>query len=205
MKNFKHAIFKYFLKVFVVLSERGTPYAKIKQVAELEVGILTQCIKDKTVFRTIKDITVFSNIMLKVNGKLNGTNHKIAQDRDSNLLSPIKNVMYLGADVTHPSPDQKHIPSVVGVAASHDQHGACYNCQYRLQPSAVENIEDMESIVSHHLSVYYQYQKSYPGLIIYYRDGVSDGQFPIVEREEIRAIKRACSKKVKLFPNSSTV
>ncbi|XP_065361713.1 protein argonaute-2 [Calliphora vicina] len=180
--------------VFVVLSDRGTPYSKIKQTAELEVGILTQCIKDKTIFRTNKDRTVFSNILLKVNGKLNGTNHKIAPERDLNLLAPIKNVMYLGADVTHPSPDQRHIPSVVGVAASHDAHGACYNCQYRLQRSTVENIEDMESIVRRHLDVYHKYQKSYPSLIIYYRDGVSDGQFPIVEREEIRAIRSACKK-----------
>ncbi|XP_037807749.1 protein argonaute-2 isoform X1 [Lucilia sericata] len=181
--------------VFVVLSERGTPYSKIKQTAELSIGILTQCIKDKTIFRTIKDRTVFSNILLKVNGKLNGTNHKIAADKDSNLLSPIKNVMYLGADVTHPSPDQRHIPSVVGVTASHDAHGACYNCQYRLQRSTVENIEDMESIVTRHLEVYHKYQKTYPSLLIYYRDGVSDGQFPIVEREEIRAIRNACRKK----------
>ncbi|XP_046807232.1 protein argonaute-2 isoform X3 [Lucilia cuprina] len=188
------AIEKYDL-VFVVLSDRGTSYSKIKQIAELSIGILTQCIKDKTIFRTIKDRTVFSNILLKVNGKLNGTNHKIAQDKDSNLLSPIKNVMYLGADVTHPSPDQRHIPSVVGVTASHDAHGACYNCQYRLQRSTVENIEDMESIVTRHLEVYYKYQKSYPSLLIYYRDGVSDGQFPIVEREEIRAIRNACKKK----------
>lgn len=182
-----------------MLSERGTPYAKVKQIAELEVGILTQCIKDKTVFRTKKDRTVFSNILLKVNGKLNGTNHKIGQDRNSNLLSPIKNVMYLGADVTHPSPDQRHIPSVVGVAASHDPNGACYNCQYRLQRSTVENIEDMESIATRHLEVYFQYQKKYPDQILYYRDGVSDGQFPIVEREEISAIKRACAKKVLLL------
>ncbi|KAM7344905.1 argonaute 2 isoform 2-T2 [Cochliomyia hominivorax] len=181
--------------VFVVINDRGTAYSKVKQIAELEVGILTQCIKDRTVLRTERDRTVFGNILLKVNGKLNGTNHKIAQDKRSpQLLQPINNVMYLGADVTHPSPDQKHIPSVVGVAASHDPYGACYNCQYRLQRSTVENIEDMESIVSKHLETYRKYQNKYPSLIIYYRDGVSDGQFPIVEREEIRAIKSACNK-----------
>lgn len=185
------------LQVFVVLSERGTAYSKVKQIAELEVGILTQCIKDKTVQRSVRDRTVFGNILLKVNGKLNGTNHKIAKRNGPDLFSQIKNVMYLGADVTHPSPDQRSIPSVVGVAASHDQHGACYNCQYRLQKSTLEEIEDMESIVTKHLEVYRRYQKSYPSQIIYYRDGVSDGQFPIIERKEIFAIKRACKKLVK--------
>lgn len=181
------------------MADRGTSYAKIKQNAELAVGILTQCIKENTVNRSLRDRTVFSNILLKVNAKLNGTNHKISQDKEMNLkklMEPIKNVMYLGADVTHPSPDQREIPSVVGSAASHDRFGACYNCQYRLQRSTVENIEDMESIVINHLKVYHKYQNSYPSQLIYYRDGVSDGQFPIVKENEVRGIRSACKKMV---------
>lgn len=183
--------------VFVVLGRAN--YANVKQNAELKVGILTQCIKEPTVVKTARDRSVFSNILLKVNGKLNGTNHKISQDRDPSLkqlMVPIKKVMYLGADVTHPSPDQRHIPSVVGVAASHDAFGACYNMQYRLQRSTREDIEDMESIVTVHLKMYYKYQRSYPDQIIYYRDGVSDGQFPIIKTVELRAIKSACAKLV---------
>ncbi|XP_073837343.1 protein argonaute-2-like isoform X3 [Musca autumnalis] len=181
--------------VFVVLGRNA--YAQIKQNAELEVGILTQCIKEATVSRAGRDPTVFSNILLKVNGKLNGTNHKISLDRDNNmkkLMTPISNVMYMGADVTHPSPDQRHIPSVVGVTASHDPFGACYNMQYRLQTSTREDIEDMESIATRHLQVYFQYMKKFPSQIIYYRDGVSDGQFPIITNVELKAIKRACAK-----------
>ena len=147
-------------------------------------------------------MTVYSNILLKVNGKLNGTNHKIADDRDAllkSLMAPIENVMYLGADVTHPSPDQRQIPSVVGVAASHDKYGACYNCQYRLQVPTKECIEDMESIVSEHLKIYNRYQKKYPSKIIYYRDGVSDGQFPEIKKVEIRCIQNACKRMVKFL------
>ncbi|XP_033243999.1 protein argonaute-2-like [Drosophila miranda] len=92
--------------------------------------------------------------------------------------------MFLGADVTHPSPDQREIPSVVGVAASHDPFGASYNMQYRLQRSALEEIEDMESITLEHLRVYHKFQKSYPEHIIYYRDGVSDGQFPNIKNKD---------------------
>uniref|UniRef100_A0A1I8PE29 Piwi domain-containing protein n=2 Tax=Stomoxys calcitrans TaxID=35570 RepID=A0A1I8PE29_STOCA len=176
--------------VFVVLGKFAS-YATVKQSAELRVGILTQCIKEQTVGRTARDQTVFSNILLKVNGKLNGTNHKISADA---MMAPIKKVMYLGADVTHPSPDQREIPSVVGVAASHDLFGACYNMQYRLQSSKREDIEDMESIVLTHLQVFAKYQKGYPEQIIYYRDGVSDGQFPIIRNVELTAIKRACAK-----------
>ncbi|XP_073836004.1 protein argonaute-2-like isoform X2 [Musca autumnalis] len=181
--------------VFVVLGRNA--HTQIKQNADLEVGILTQCILEANVARAGRDQTIFSNIILQVNVKLNGTNHKISLDRDNNmkeLMTPINNVMYMGADVTHPSPDQRHIPSVVGVTASHDPFGACYNIQYRFQTSTREDIEDMESIATRHLQVYFQYIKKYPSQIIYYRDGVSDGQFPIITDVELMAIKRACEK-----------
>ncbi|XP_030374634.1 protein argonaute-2 [Scaptodrosophila lebanonensis] len=175
--------------VFVIIPNRGVPYHTIKQKAELKHGILTQCIKSNNVERRLNG-QLIGNVLLKVNSKLNGTNHKIKDDPNIRL----QNVMYLGADVTHPSPDQREIPSVVGVAASHDTYGACYNMQYRLQRSTVENIEDMESIVTEHLNIYRKYQKRYPDHIIYYRDGVSDGQFPIVKQNELRAINAACAK-----------
>ncbi|XP_058985798.1 protein argonaute-2 isoform X2 [Musca domestica] len=181
--------------VFVVLGR--TAYYHIKQVADLKVGVLTQCIQDKTVKKIPQSPPIISNLLLGVNGKLNGTNHKILLDNDDDmkdLMAPIKNVMFMGADVTHPSPDQPHIPSVVGVTASHDPIGACYNMQYRLQQSTKEDIEDMESITNRHLEFYFQFMKTYPTHIIYYRDGVSDGQFPIIQRVELSAIQRACRK-----------
>uniref|UniRef100_A0A1A9Z3D6 Uncharacterized protein n=1 Tax=Glossina pallidipes TaxID=7398 RepID=A0A1A9Z3D6_GLOPL len=182
--------------VIVVLPNYGTSYSSVKQNAELKVGILTQCIKERTVLRAPKDASVIHNLMLKINAKLNGTNHKVSEEEEAGLkklLEPISNVMFMGADVTHPSPDQRHIPSVVGVAASHDAYGACYNMQYRLQKSTVEEIEDMKSITEYHLNVYKSYQNRYPGHIIYYRDGVSDGQFPKIKKDELGGIRRACA------------
>uniref|UniRef100_A0A1A9VF83 Uncharacterized protein n=1 Tax=Glossina austeni TaxID=7395 RepID=A0A1A9VF83_GLOAU len=182
--------------VIVVLPNYGTSYSSVKQNAELKVGILTQCIKERTVLRAPKDASVIHNLMLKVNAKLNGTNHKVSEEKEAGLkelLQPISNVMFMGADVTHPSPDQRHIPSVVGVAASHDAYGACYNMQYRLQKSTVEEIEDMKSITEYHLNVYKSYQNRYPEHIIYYRDGVSDGQFPKIKKDELGGIRRACA------------
>nr|XP_036670574.1 protein argonaute-2 isoform X7 [Drosophila suzukii] len=174
---------------FVIIPQFGASYDIIKQKAELQHGILTQCIKQFTVERKLNVQTIV-NILLKVNSKLNGINHKLKDDPRSML----KNAMYLGADVTHPSPDQREIPSVVGVAASHDPYGAAYNMQYRLQRSALEEIEDMESITLEHLRVYQQYRKTYPEHILYYRDGVSDGQFPKIKNDELRGIYAACAK-----------
>lgn len=85
---------------------------------------------------------------------------------------------------------------MVGVAASHDEFGACYNMQYRLQKSTLEMIEDMESIMTHHLEIYKKYRKCLPSHIIYYRDGVSDGQFPTIKKEEVNKIISACKRMV---------
>uniref|UniRef100_A0A1B0F9L7 Piwi domain-containing protein n=1 Tax=Glossina morsitans morsitans TaxID=37546 RepID=A0A1B0F9L7_GLOMM len=188
--------------VVVIIPSCGASYSMIKQNAELRVGILTQCIKEKTVSRACTDMSIMRNLMLKLNAKLNGTNHKVAEEKEAGLrklLQSVRNAMFIGADVTHPSPDQRHIPSVVGVAASHDAHGACYNTQYRLQKSTVENIEDMKSIIADVLDVYKNYQGRYPDHIIYYRDGVSDGQLPIVRREELRGIRHACAQLVRVY------
>lgn len=162
-------------------------YAKIKQAAELRCGILTQCIKNTTVDRKGGDVSTLVNILLKVNAKLNGTNHKLQQ-------SPLLNskTMVIGADVTHPSPDQRDIPSVVGVAASHDAHAFKYNIAWRLQESTTEIIQDFGTIIHTQLK-YFQNQNGnqLPDKIFYYRDGVSEGQFQFVLGEELDGFRKA--------------
>lgn len=92
--------------LFCVIPDRGDSYARVKQAAELRCGVLTQCIKAFTVSRKGNDGSTISNILLKVNAKLNGFNHKL---QNSPILSKHK-CMVIGADVTHPSPDQQKIP-----------------------------------------------------------------------------------------------
>lgn len=94
--------------LFVVVPDSGPTYSLIKKAAELESGVLTQCIKGGTVFKKRSDMSTISNILLKVNAKLNGTNHTL-RNPENNILTKQK-CMYIGADVTHPSPDQTRIP-----------------------------------------------------------------------------------------------
>lgn len=94
--------------LFVVVPDSGQMYARIKQMAEIRFGVLTQCIKAGTVYRKRNDGSTISNILLKVNAKLNGTNHKL---KTSAILTTYPGkVMVVGADVTHPSPEQRSIP-----------------------------------------------------------------------------------------------
>lgn len=166
--------------VFVVIIDRNDCYAKVKQAAELRVGILTQCIKSNTVYRmgSGNPQMTMGNIMLKVNAKLGGKNHEVVERSYNNFNTAGSGVMFVGADVTHPSPDARDIPSVVGVAASHDQVGFRYNCAWRLQNPTEEMIQDLENILVEQLNLYKAKNGNrLPAKLMYYRDGVSDGQF----------------------------
>lgn len=180
--------------VFVVIPNPGRDgdvYAKVKQKAELCVGLLTQCIKSFTLDRKRGDMSTISNIWLKINAKTNGSNHALAP----NFKPPIarKSVLYIGADVTHPSPEQTNIPSVVGVAASYDLEGFRYSCCYRLQNAKDEMIRDLQNIVTKQLRQYMQQNQKLPELIMYYRDGVSEGQFQEILTIELRAMQAAAA------------
>ena len=92
--------------VFVIISGRpNNCYSKVKQGAEIRFGVLTQCIKPDTIMKRLNTSTV-QNILLKVNAKLNGINHKI-QASDATGIMSNRDMMFIGADVTHPIPDHR--------------------------------------------------------------------------------------------------
>lgn len=184
--------------VFVILPFKAESYARVKQQAELLCGVVTQCIKGDTIYsfnkryncEKIIDIMTINNILLKVNAKLNGTNHKISPVNEISIQK--SKVMFIGADVSHPSPLQTTLPSIVGVVASHDLNGTKYNMQYRLQTAKLETIDDMQNIMTQHLNIFKSFNGSMPDHVIYFRDGVSDGQFPFIKQIEVNAMRAAC-------------
>ncbi|KFB40608.1 AGAP011537-PA-like protein [Anopheles sinensis] len=177
----------------VVLPFRGETYSKVKQKAELaseRIGLLTQCIKAFTIQRKGTDMSTINNIMLKINAKTNGSNHCLT---DQTVPPAFRGkVMYIGADVTHPFSDD--VPSVVGVSAVYDLVGFRYNCSIRLQGARDEMIRDLENIVHRQLLLYRDYNGDFPERIMYYRDGVSDGQFAEVLTIELQALHAAIAR-----------
>jgi hypothetical protein len=79
------------------------------------------------------------------------------------------------------------------VVASHDAQGLCYSTQVRVQPNREEIIQDLEGMALTLIKKYYKMSKQKPAHIIFYRDGVSEGQYAQVCRHEIRALKRKLS------------
>ena len=95
-------------------------------------------------------------------------------------------VIIMGADVTHPGADQQNSekPSIAAVVGSVDPRASQYCCEIRIQKSKQEYIEDMENMVYNLLCKFNRVTGSTssgkPQRIIFYRDGVSEGQFAMV-------------------------
>jgi len=189
--------------VVVIIPKKFSPlYSHVKQAAELHVGILTQCVVAHNVIKGME--STIQNILLKLNGKLGGVNHVITPP-DCTILSKIDilrcPMLIIGADVTHPPPGNKdaQIPSFAAVTASIDKTGMPYMMDIRAQrkadKGAAEVIQDLEGIVGEMLLTFFRKNGNIrPRKIIYFRDGVGEGQFPEVLHTEMLAMRRACNK-----------
>ena len=169
-------------------------YAEIKRVGDNVLGIQTQCVQSKLVQQAKPQVC--ANISLKINSKLGGVNHVI----DPREKSPVfkEPVIIFGADVTHPSPTENGIPSIAAVVASMDANATKYHARVRAQHhksggGAQEIINDLATMVKELLIDFYKANgKLKPTKIIFYRDGVSEGQFDQVLVHEVRAVQEAC-------------
>ncbi|TNN11876.1 Protein argonaute-2 [Schistosoma japonicum] len=170
-------------------------YPTIKRLSDLQMGIRTQCVRG----RTLDKPNVFPNLLLKLNGKLGGVNWQIPDlIKNGNEL-----IMVFGADVTHPAPTQnqqirKSVAAVIGsVSPDLMRYGVVIRQQATTEKgnkTAREIIDDMRLIVKELLQLYLRNTNGrFPNRMIFYRDGVSEGQFENVLVEELAAIQRACA------------
>lgn len=101
-------------------------------------------------------------------------------------------VIFLGADVTHPPAGDGKKPSIAAVVGSMDAHPSRYCATVRVQRPRQEIIQDLASMVRELLIQFYKSTRFKPTRIIFYRDGVSEGQFRQVLYYELLAIREAC-------------
>ena len=80
------------------------------------------------------------------------------------------------------------------VVGSMDGHPSRYSATVRIQQHRQEVIHELASMVKELLIQFYVATRFKPTRIIFYRDGVSEGQFGHVLAHELRAIREACMK-----------
>jgi len=75
-----------------------------------------------------------------------------------------------------------------------DAHPSRYSATVRVQPHRQEIIQELSTMVRDLLMQFYRSTHFKPTRIIFYRDGVSEGQFMQVLVHELKAIREACMK-----------
>ncbi|GBC06890.1 hypothetical protein RclHR1_07120003 [Rhizophagus clarus] len=177
--------------ILCILPNPGVPlYAEIKRVCDTVIGVASQCILGKHTFSAKKQYC--ANICLKINVKLGGMNSFINPSQIPFITQCPTIVM--GASVTHPAPGDQNTgrPSIVAVTASVDAKASRYVAAIRVQTGNREVICDLAAMVKELLRTFYITCGRKPERILFYRSGVSEGQFSIVLENEIKAIKAAC-------------
>ncbi|XP_005107589.1 protein argonaute-2 isoform X5 [Aplysia californica] len=179
------------LQLIVVVLPGKTPvYAEVKRVGDICFGLATQCAQAKNVNKTTPQL--LSNLCLKINVKLGGVNSILLPSiRPHVFREPI---IFLGADVTHPPAGDTLKPSIAAVVGSMDAHPSRYSATVRVQEHRQEIIRDLATMVKDLLIQFYRSTSFKPTRIIFYRDGVSEGQFQTVLGHELRAVREACMK-----------
>lgn len=184
-------------------------YNAVKYACDVEYGLLCQCmLSSKMTKRATKnsrgelvwDLNYFANVGLKLNLKLGGMNQ--ISNPNSTLIDP-KQTMFVGLDVTHPSPGSKATaPSVAAIVASVDGHLAQWPAAIKIQRGRQEMVDDLTELFEGRLKLWSKKnQGKYPVNIILYRDGVSEGQYDQVLKLELPSIQKAVTQ---LYPPKHT-
>ena len=103
------------LVIVIMRSKSSHDYSYIKKIAELDIGVMTQCLLEKTVNKKARggsgyDEMTATNILLKINQKCDGTNWRMDRNTRPRIWS--KPVMVIGASLSH-----SFIPGGASVAA----------------------------------------------------------------------------------------
>ncbi|CAG8607400.1 5899_t:CDS:10, partial [Diversispora eburnea] len=170
-------------------------HAIIKRICGTQLGVISQCI----VASNMKGPTpnrwkqICGNLALKINGKLGGKNCALAE-RELNFGTN-RPYMVFGADVFHPGREEKGRPSVAAVCASMDKTVTKYIGRYSMNREIKnETIENLEGMAVELLQQFKKRNNILPFQIVFYRDGVAEGQFEHVLDKEVKAMKRAFSR-----------
>ncbi|KAJ8580446.1 hypothetical protein M405DRAFT_938749, partial [Rhizopogon salebrosus TDB-379] len=130
----------------------------------------TQCIRENKIERVNEQYCV--NLAMKINAKLGGVNALPRSPALEKLTSAP--FMIMGADVGQPAPGLKNQPSVASLVWLYDQ-----------------KIDELRTLVYRAVDKFGNRNKGPPKRIIFFRDGLSEGEYAGVSNEEIEDIKGA--------------
>ncbi|KAK1326914.1 Protein argonaute 1A [Acorus calamus] len=194
------------LLIVILPDNNGSLYGDLKRICETDLGLVSQCCLTKHVFRMSKQY--LANVALKINVKVGGRNTVLVDALSYRIpLVSDRPTIIFGADVTHPHPGEDSSPSIAAVVASQDWPEVTkYAGLVCAQAHRQELIQDLYKtwhdpqrgpvsggMIKELLISFKRATGQKPQRIIFYRDGVSEGQFYQVLLHELDAIRKACN------------
>ncbi|KAH7104088.1 Piwi-domain-containing protein [Auriculariales sp. MPI-PUGE-AT-0066] len=185
-----------------------------KWLGDVGIGVPTQVVDLYKIHKGIKD-DYLHNVCLKINLKLGGINWYLPRDVLPGWepqANRYHSTMVIGADVSHPPPNNTTSPSIVGVVASVDPQLTKYAGDIALQMGGrrVETIVDLERVLTPLLirrrlgfkpkslesdmppaQRAMNLRNFWPELVFIFRDGVGEQQYASVTEIELEAVKRS--------------
>lgn len=184
--------------LFVVVQHKNSPhYMRLKKSADCRFGILTQVVNGRAVSEN--NGQYHSNVCMKVNAKLGGATSRTLppwKGKSATYFPQERPTMIIGVDVSHAAPGGV-TASVAAMTMSVDRDATRYAAVvetngYRTEMLTPFNMNFMFGQLSKQWMA--GHANAFPKHIMYFRDGVAEGQFAHVIEQEIAEIKRFLSR-----------
>ncbi|EMR69397.1 putative eukaryotic translation initiation factor 2c 3 protein [Eutypa lata UCREL1] len=191
-------------------------YGLVKKLGDIDFGFHTVSITPRKLTSPDKGGDIRGNVALKFNLKAGGINH-LVKSKSMGFGLPFigeGDTMVVGYDVSHPTgvgfskepgkgsagegkkPEdvKPPPPSFVGLVASVDKYLNNWPAVAWTNKSRVEMLdrEKLRNSLKSRLELWKSRNEKFPGHIIVYRDGVSEGQYKEVLDVEVEAIREVC-------------
>lgn len=181
--------------LFVVVGFKNSPhYERLKKNADCRWGILSQVVVSTHVTNDGGNSQYISNVCMKVNAKLGGSTSRTATPfgRIPTYFPPNRKTMMIGVDVSHAAPGGDNA-SVAAMTMNCDADANRYAAAVQSNGYRTEMVlpVNMETFFRHLGGIWRRnHNNAIPDHIIYFRDGVAEGQFSQVLDTEIAEIRR---------------
>ncbi|KAL8832946.1 MAG: hypothetical protein Q9170_004627 [Blastenia crenularia] len=174
--------------LFILPNKNADVYLRIKKSCDCRWGVQSQCVQGQQAMKVAPQY--ISNVLMKFNAKLGGTTNRIVTPKNAGHFT--KPTMVIGADVSHAAPGVG-APSYAAMTVSMDKFACRYAAGvqtngFRVEMIATRNLRDMLQPLFRHWTSNVAGGRL-PDHIYYFRDGVSEGQYVNVLRNEVADIK----------------
>ncbi|CAF2311849.1 unnamed protein product [Rotaria sp. Silwood2] len=163
------------LAIVILNDAAPAVYNYVKQLGNQKLGLVTQCASFQAIQRNSEKIHMCMRFQASNNDRF----------------------MFFGADVTHTT-SSKEKPSIAAIVGSCDLSCSRYAvrlCEQYSKKSlcSIKIMKDIDKIIMDLLRVFaHSCGNTLPNQIVFYRDGVDDGQFQKVLDNEVNKIKSVC-------------